>query len=169
MTIDTPITFASIAQDIYINSVQSLHSVKRHVQGKVESTVESVQSISKDDVKEAASKAAETAGKVAKKTIWLGAVGTSTSAGIATGVIVNRIGHEVRTNITVSEKTIENGKEILRFISAPKNRIGLAEDPELRRLQMLGLATEIAGVLIIGSVIGVTAHVRLGTKKKKIS
>ena len=168
-----PVTMLSRIKDGYSLAAKAAEDVNGKVRGKWHDTVKDIElkrdllkTVGRDDVNTVARKTVKSMGKGLKNGVWYGAIATSTGTGIAAGFVVNRIGNEVRTNVVTTEKTIEDGKTIIRFVSAPRNRLGLALDPESRRLQLMGLATEIAGGVIIASVFATALNVQLGSKKE---
>ncbi len=107
-------------------------------------------------------------GKASKKALWLGTVATSATAGVASGFILNQIGYQVRTNLMVISEEVMEGKTVRKFVEAPTNKIGLVIDPTDRNLQLLGIATEALGGLIIIAVIATTLNVELSVKEVEV-
>jgi hypothetical protein len=166
------ITLLSLMKDTYHQGTRTVNDIRRNASQKWEDTIDDINMkrkglkyITRDDVKRTVTTASKSAAKGARKFIWIGTVSTSAGAGLASGFVVNRIGNEVRNNIMVMAETVVDGQKVKQFVQAPRGRLGIAINPEDRKLQLMGLATEIAGGLIMAAVVAATLNVELGTKE----
>lgn len=166
------ITLLSLVKDAYRQGAETVNNLSQDTRQKWNETVEDIKLkqqglkyITREDVLRTARTASRHMAKGVRKAVWIGTVGTSAGAGLASGIVLNRIGNEVRTNIKVMTETMVDGQKVRQFVDAPRGRMGLALESEARNLQLVGLATEIAGGLIMAAVVAATLNVELGTKE----
>lgn len=166
------ITLLSLMKDAYRHGAETVNNLSQDTRQKWNETVEDIKLkqqglkyITREDILRTARTASGRMAKGARKAVWLGTVGTSAGAGLASGIVLNRIGNEVRTNITIVIEEMVDGQKVRKFVEAPRGRLGLALEAEARNLQLVGLATEIAGGIIIAAVVAATMNVELGTKE----
>ena len=169
------ITLLSLIKDGYQNGTKLVIDTLQDVGKKLDDTYNDInlkrkglKYITREDVLRTARTASGHMAKGARKAVWIGTVATSATAGITSGFILNRIGYEVRTNLMVISEEIIEGKTVQKFVKAPTNKIGLVIDPTDRNLQLLGIATEALGGLIIIAVIATTLNVELSVKEVEV-